>query len=287
MKPPPFGYSRPESLDEAVRLLAESGSDAKVLAGGQSLVPLLSMRLAAPRQLIDINRVSELAYVHTDENTVHVGALARQADVEHDARAAAVQPLLRQALRLVAHPTIRNRGTVVGSLAHADPASELTAVLAVLGGAVRLASARGDRTVPADQFFVGPLSTSAADDELVVEASFPGRPPGTGSTFVEISRRHGDYAICGVAVCVTVDEDGVLQAGRAALISVGPTPVVVELGDVVAGIHPGGDLSDVHDAVWAAVSPEADIHASAEYRRQLAGVLAVRAVREAAQQAAA
>jgi carbon-monoxide dehydrogenase medium subunit len=245
------------------------------------------MRLAAPRQLIDINRLSELAYVRTDENTVHVGALARQADVEHDARAAGVQPLLRQALRLVAHPTIRNRGTVVGSLAHADPASELTAVLAVLGGAVRLASARGDRTVPADRFFVGPLSTSAAADELVVEATFPGRPPRTGSTFVEISRRHGDYAICGVAVCVTVDEDGALQAGKAALISVGPTPVVVELGQVVAGTHPGGDLSDVHDAVWAAVSPEADIHASAEYRRKLAGVLAVRAVREAAQRAAA
>jgi aerobic carbon-monoxide dehydrogenase medium subunit len=287
VKPPPFGYSRPESLDEAVRLLAECGSDAKVLAGGQSLVPLLSMRLAAPRQLIDINRVSELAYVHTDENTVRVGALARQADVEHDTRAAAVQPLLRQALRLVAHPTIRNRGTVVGSLAHADPASELTAVLAVLGGAVRLASARGNRTVPADQFFVGPLSTSAAADELVVEASFPGRPPGTGSTFVEISRRHGDYATCGVAVCVTVDEDGALQAGKAAFISVGPTPVVVELGDVLAGTQSGGDLSDVRDAVWAAVSPEADIHASAEYRRQLAGVLAVRAVREAAQQVAA
>jgi carbon-monoxide dehydrogenase medium subunit len=176
---------------------------------------------------------------------------------------------------------------VVGSLAHADPASELTAVLAVLGGAVRLTSARGDRTVPADQFFVGPLSTSATADELVVEASFPGRPPRTGSAFVEISRRHGDYAICGVAMCVTVDEEGVLQAGKAALISVGPTPVVLELGDVVAGTRPGGDLSAVRDFVWAAVRPEADIHASAEYRRQLAGVLAVRAVREAAEQAAA
>lgn len=287
MKPPPFGYSRPESLDDALRLLGESGNDAKVLAGGQSLVPLLSMRLAAPRQLVDINRVSELAYVRVDENTVRVGALARQADVERDDRAAAVQPLLRQALQLVAHPTIRNRGTVVGSLAHADPAGELTAVLAVLGGAVRLASARGDRTVAAEQFFVGPLSTSAAADELVVEASFPGRPPRNGSAFVEVSRRHGDYAICGVAVCVTVDEDGELQAGKAAFISVGPTPVVVELSEPVAGTHPGGDLSDVHDAVCAAVSPEPDIHASAEYRRQLAGVLAVRAIREAAQRAAA
>jgi carbon-monoxide dehydrogenase medium subunit len=287
VKPPPFGYSRPESLDDALRLLGESGNDAKVLAGGQSLVPLLSMRLAAPRQLVDINRVSELAYVRVDENTVRVGALARQADVERDDRAAAVQPLLRQALRLVAHPTIRNRGTVVGSLAHADPAGELTAVLAVLGGTVRLASARGDRTVAAEQFFVGPLSTSAAADELVVEASFPARPPRNGSAFVEVSRRHGDYAICGVAVCVTVDEDGELQAGKAAFISVGPTPVVVELSEPMAGTHPGGDLSDVHDAVCAAVTPEPDIHASAEYRRQLAGVLAVRAIREAAQRAAA
>jgi len=287
VKPPPFGYSRPESLGDALRLLGESGNDAKVLAGGQSLVPLLSMRLAAPRQLVDINRVSELAYVRVDENTVRVGALARQADVERDDRAAAVQPLLRQALRLVAHPTIRNRGTVVGSLAHADPAGELTAVLAVLGGAVRLASARGDRTVAAEQFFVGPLSTSAAADELVVEASFPARPPRNGSAFVEVSRRHGDYAICGVAVCVTVDEDGELRAGKAAFISVGPTPVVVELSEPVAGTYPGGDLSDVRDAVCAAVSPEPDIHASAEYRRQLAGVLAVRAIREAAQRAAA
>ena len=287
MKPPPFGYLRPESLDDALRLLGESGNDAKVLAGGQSLVPLLSMRLAAPRQLVDINRVSELAYVRVDGNTVRVGALARQADVERDDRAAAVQPLLRQALRLVAHPTIRNRGTVVGSLAHADPASELTAVLAVLGGAVRLASARGARTVPAEQFFLGPLSTSAAADELVVEASFPGRPPRNGSAFVEVSRRHGDYAICGVAVCVTVDEDGELQAGKAAFISVGPTPVVVELSEAVTGTHVGGDLSDVHDAVCAAVTPEPDIHASAEYRRHLAGVLAVRAIREAAQRAAA
>jgi CO/xanthine dehydrogenase FAD-binding subunit len=269
VKPPPFGYLRPESLDEAVRLLAESGSDAKVLAGGQSLVPLLSMRLAAPRQLIDINRVSELAYVRTDENTVHVGALARQADVEHDAGAAGVQPLLRQALRLVAHPTIRNRGTVVGSLAHADPASELTAVLAVLGGAVRLASAHGDRTVPADQFFVGPLSTSAAADELVVEATFPGRPPRTGSTFVEISRRHGDYAICGVMAAARGGSVRLVHFGVASL------PVVTELQDV-------GALPDALEHV----EMTDDLHGSARYRRHLAGVLGARAAERALKEAA-
>jgi carbon-monoxide dehydrogenase medium subunit len=245
------------------------------------------MRLAAPRQLIDINRVRELAYVRTDGDAVRVGALARQADVERDDAVDAVQPLLPQALRLVAHPTIRNRGTVVGSLAHADPAGELTAVLAVLGGAVRLVSVRGGRTVSAAEFFTGPLSTSAADDELVVEAIFPGRRSHSGSAFVEVSRRHGDYAICGAAVCVTVGDDGELLTARAAFVSVGPTPVVVELSDAVAGADLGGDLSAVRDTTYAAVNPEADIHASAEYRRQLAGVLAVRGVRQAAQLAAA
>jgi carbon-monoxide dehydrogenase medium subunit len=244
------------------------------------------MRLAAPRQLVDINRVSELAYVRADDGAVHVGALARQTDVARDDTAATVQPLLRQALRFVAHPTIRNRGTVVGSLAHADPAGELTAVLAVLGGSVRLASVRGERIVPAARFFTGPLSTSAAPDELVVEASFPAQGPRSGSAFVEISRRNGDYAVCGAAVRVTVAEDGTLQTATAAFISVGPTPVVVELTDVVAGSRPGGDLSAVREVVCAAVSPEADIHASAEYRRQLAGVLAVRAVLAAAEVAA-
>ena len=187
VKPSPFGYSRPESLEQTVALLGRYSSEAKVLAGGQSLLPLLSMRLAAPRQLIDINRVRELAYIRTDGDAVRVGALVRQADVERDDAVAAVQPLLPQALRLVAHPTIRNRGTVAGSLAHADPAGELTAVLAVLGGAVRLVSVRGGRTVPAAEFFTGPLSTSAAADELVVEAIFPGRRPHSGSAFVEVS----------------------------------------------------------------------------------------------------
>jgi carbon-monoxide dehydrogenase medium subunit len=287
VKPSPFGYSRPESLEQAVGLLGRYGSEAKVLAGGQSLLPLLSMRLAAPRQLIDINRVRELAYVRTDGDAVRVGALARQADVERDDAVDAVQPLLPQALRLVAHPTIRNRGTVVGSLAHADPAGELTAVLAVLGGAVRLVSVRGSRTVSAAEFFTGPLSTSATDDELVVEATFPGRRSHSGSAFVEVSRRHGDYAICGAAVCVTVGDDGELLTARAAFVSVGPTPVVVELSDAVADADLGGDLSAVRDTTYAAVNPEADIHASAEYRRQLAGVLAVRGVRQAAQLAAA
>lgn len=283
MKPPPFGYSRPESLADALALL---GADAKVLAGGQSLVPLLSMRLAKPDLVVDINRLPDLSYVRVSDGAVRVGALARHAEVERDPQAAAAQPLLRQALRLVAHPTIRNRGTTVGSLAHADPAGELTAVLAVLGGSVRLASRRGTRVVAADDFFVGPLETSASADELLVEAAFPICAPRVGTAFVEVARRHGDYAVCGVAVVATVDEEGRIESARAAFVSVGPTPVVVDLTEPGASRSVDGDLTPVHDAVCDVLRPEPDIHASAEYRRELAGVLAERGLRAAVRAAA-
>ena len=266
MKPPPFEYSRPSSVDEALGLLASLGPDGKVLAGGQSLVPLLSMRLAAPRHIVDINGLDELAYVHVVPDGVRVGALARLADVEHDEQAARAQPLLRQALQLVAHPTIRNRGTVVGSLAHADPAAELPAVLAVLGGSVRVASARGVREVAAEHFFLGPLESALRPGELAVEAFFPRLADGAGASIVEVARRHGDYAMCGVCAV----RDG--RRARVALLSVAPTPLVFDVPDVALA----GELAQ------SSVNPEPDIHASADYRRHLAGVLTERALREAA-----
>jgi carbon-monoxide dehydrogenase medium subunit len=284
VKPPPFEYSRPSSLDETLGLLADLGEDAKVLAGGQSLVPLLSMRLIAPRHLVDINRLDELAYVRADADGVRVGAVARHAEVEGDPDTARVQPLLRRALRLVAHPTIRNRGTTVGSLAHADPAAEMPAVLAVLGGSVRVASASGTRDVAAADFFVGPLESALSPGELAVEVAFPAQPPHTGSAFVEVARRHGDYAVCGVCAVVTLDDDRRVAAARAGYVSVAPTPLVLEL-DAARGRAFDAPMGDVRDAVT--VAPEADIHASAAYRRHLAGVLTVRAVRAAAREAAA
>ncbi len=199
MKPSPFTYHRPESVEEALCVLAEVGPDGKVLAGGQSLLPVLSMRLAAPGHLVDVNRLAELAYVRPGADGVRVGALARHAQVERSDGAAAVQPLLRQGLRLVAHPTIRNRGTTVGSLAHADPSGEMTAVLAVTGGTVTLASVRGRREVAAADFFVGPLESAVGPGELAVEAFFPALAEGAGTAFAEVARRHGDYAMCGVA----------------------------------------------------------------------------------------
>jgi carbon-monoxide dehydrogenase medium subunit len=272
VKPPPFDYSRPESVAEAVSLLADHGDDGKVLAGGQSLVPLLSMRLVAPHHLVDINRLRELDYVRVSDGTVRVGALARHATVLASDEAATAQPLLRQALRLVAHATIRNRGTTLGSIVHADPSGEMTAVLALLDGTVTIATAAGERTVPASEFFLGPLESAVSTGDLAVEATFPVAQPHTGTAFVEVARRHGDYAVCGVGAVVTA------ESIRVAFLSIAPTPLVLDLTGV--------SDAEAADAVRDQVDPEGDIHATADYRRHLAGVLAARAITEARGRAA-
>ena len=294
MKPSPFVYHRPTTLEETLDVLAETGSDGKVLAGGQSLVPLMSMRLAAPGHLIDINHVRGLGGVCSDDLGVRVGAAARHADVEHDEDAFAAVPLLRQALVHVAHPTIRNRGTTVGSLAHADPSGEMTAVLALLGGTVTLRRRGGERTLGADDFFLGPLESAVQPGELAVEAYFPASSERTGSAWVEVSRRHGDYAVCGVGALVTLDVDRHVVAARVGLISVGPTPVVLDVSGPLAGTRAPRAAHGLRDQpvdeafaaagrlVGAAVDPEPDIHATAEYRRHLAEALTVRALRAAA-----
>ncbi|HEX8093466.1 FAD binding domain-containing protein [Jatrophihabitans sp.] len=286
MKPPAFDYSRPESLDEALGLLAESGPDAKVLAGGQSLLPLLSMRLIAPARLVDVNRLAELAYIRSGPDAVRVGALARHAAVLRDAGARERQPLLAEAVAVIAHPTIRNRGTSVGSLVHADPSAELPAVLCLLDGSVTVASATGRRTVPAAEFFTGPLESAVRPGELAIEASFPALPARAGSAFAEVSRRHGDYAICGVAVLVQLDEDLRISTARAGYLSVSATPLVLDLTEAISGRPHDADLSAAAAFARAAVDPEPDIHASAAYRRQLAGVLTGRALGIAARRAA-
>jgi carbon-monoxide dehydrogenase medium subunit len=277
VKPPPFRYSRPASVTEALALLDD---EAKVLAGGQSLVPLLNMRLAAPEHLVDINRLTALSYVETANGAVRVGALARHADLLANDAAAAAQPLLRQALRWVAHPAIRNRGTIVGSLVHADPAGEMPAVLALLGGTVHVASTTGERSIPASDFFLGPLESAVQPDELAVEAEFPALARGgTGTGFAEISRRRGDYAVCGVAALAWLDPDGRIGGASAAYLSMGPVPVVLDLTDAVAGT--AADAATFPGVVTLArdrLNPQSDIHATASYRRHLAGVLTERAL---------
>ncbi len=282
MKPPPFGYSRPETLDEALAELGRLGPDGKVLAGGQSLIPLLSMRLAAPRHLVDVNRIAALDYIDVAADGVRVGALARHAAVERSEDARAVQPLLGQAERLVAHPTIRNRGTAVGSLAHADPSGEMPVVLALLGGSVRVARTGGVRVVPAERFFLGPLEADLAPGELVIEAFFPALAPQSGTAFVELARRHGDYAMCGVAALVELDDDLHIASARIGLLSVAPTPLVIDASGALRGRAFDADLSRAADEVRNLVDPEPDIHATAEYRRHLAGVLSTRALTAAA-----
>lgn len=277
MIPAAFEYFSPTSVDEALGLLREH-DDAKVLAGGQSLVPLMSMRLSSPAHVVDVNHVPGLDLVHVDADVVRVGALVRHSGLERHAAAYDAVPLLRQAVSLVAHPTIRNRGTSVGSLVHADPAAELPAVLLLLDGTVTLKSADGTRRVDAADFFVGPMETGLRPGELAVCATFR-RPPGSsGTAFVEVSRRHGDYAMCGVGAVVTGSASS-LSTARVALVSVGPGPVLVDLAAAIEDGVLDGDR--VRAAVDAAIEPETDIHASADYRRHLAHVLVGRALAEA------
>ena len=273
----------PSTVDEALDVLAEHGADAKVLAGGQSLLPLLNMRLAAPAHLVDVNRLHDLATVEPSADGVRVGALARHAQVLRDAGAAAAVPLLGQGLALVAHPVIRNRGTTVGSVVHADPSGEMTAVLALLGGEVELRSRTGTRTVAAGDFFLGPLESDVRAGELATSAWFPALPPRSGTAFREVARRHGDYAVCGVAAAVTLYAVGRVERARAAYVSMSATPVVLELTDAVAGrVWDAADWSAAARQAAAALDPEADVHATAAYRRSLAEALTRAALAEAA-----
>jgi carbon-monoxide dehydrogenase medium subunit len=278
VKPAPFTYHRPGDVADAVTLLAELGADGKVLAGGQSLVPLMSMRLVAPAHLVDVNHLRGLADVEVTADQVRVGALVRHSALEHDRDAFAAAPLLRQVLQQVAHPTIRNRGTTVGSLVHGDPAAELPAVLLLLDGTLELRSVDGTRVVRASELFLGPLQTDVRPGELALAATFRRPPHGSGTAFVEVARRHGDYALCGVGAVVTTDADGAVTSARVALVSVAPVPVLVDVTQTVAGSGGGFERARLAALVDAAIEPEADIHASADYRRRLAHVLAERAL---------
>lgn len=268
MKPAPFGYHRPTDLDEACHLLAEDPA-AKVLAGGQSLVPLLNMRLAAPGALVDLAAVPGLDHVRVEADGVRVGAMARHADVLADEDAGRVQPLLRLALADVAHATVRNRGTTVGSLVHADAAAEMPVVLLLLGGSVSVASVRGRRTIEAADLFAGPLETTLSHDEIAVEAFFPALAAGSGVAFEEIARRRGDYAIAGVAALVTSD-GGRVTGARVGYVAVAEMPTVVEVGTDLS------DLEAVAERAVAGLEVGADLHADADYRAHLARVLTAR-----------
>jgi carbon-monoxide dehydrogenase medium subunit len=283
MKPAPFEYHRADSVEHAVALLTDLGDEAKVLAGGQSLIPLMNFRLARPAHLVDINRLSELADVATADGWLEVGALVRQRHAERSATVLAEAPLLASALGQVGHPAIRNRGTVGGSLAHADPAAELPTVLRVLDGEVVARSSRGTRVIPSEALCEGFLTTSLSPDELLVSVRLPRWPPRSGWAFVEFSRRSGDFAIVGVAAAVTLRLDGQVDGARLALSGVGATPVRAAGAEaLLTGVAPSPQAwAEAAARAAADIEPSSDIHGSAAYRRQLARVLTTRALAQA------
>jgi aerobic carbon-monoxide dehydrogenase medium subunit len=277
VKPGRFSYHAPESLPEALELLSQN-ADSKVIAGGQSLMPLLNFRMASPEHLIDINRLPGLDTPVPEAGGWHIPALVRQRAVERSAELGEAFPLLRSALSYVAHPQIRNRGTVCGSLAHADPSAEMPTVITALGATLHAASERGERTVHADDFFLFHFTTALEEDELLTGVTLPHLPPGTRTAFAEFAPRRGDFGLAGVAGVVTRDESGVVTGSRLFAAGVGATPHrLVETESVIAGerLTPGV-VRAANDAAAGEVDPGGDIHASARYRKHLVGSLAGR-----------
>jgi len=287
MKPAAFEYHRPATLDEALDRLAERRGEAKPLAGGQSLIPAMNFRLARPAVLVDLNRLTELAYVRSDPEGLRIGAMTRQRSVETSELARRVAPLVQEAMPFIAHVQIRNRGTMGGSIAHADPAAELPAVMVAIGATFRAQSRAGSRTIAADAFFTGLFSTALAPDELLVEIVVPPLPRSSGWAFAEMARRHGDYALAGVAAVVTLDSGGRCRAARIALFSVGDGPVLARAAAALLESQvPTPELvRAAADRTSRDIDPPGDIHASAAYRRHLAGVLTRRALTRAFERA--
>ena len=290
MKPAAFEYRAPESLEEALALLAERPDEAKPLAGGQSLVPAMNFRLAVPALLVDLNRVAELDWIRESAGGgVSIGAMTRQRAVETSALVAGRAPLLSETLPHVAHPQIRNRGTLGGTVAHADPAAEVPAAMLALGArfrAARAGAAEG-RWIEAAEFFTGLFGTALEPGELLVELEVPAAPPRTGWAFREMARRHGDYALVGVAAGVTLDDSGRVARARIALLSVGDAPVVARAAEsALEGETPTAAAIEAAAAAAAGeIDPPSDIHAPAEFRRHLTRVLVGRAVSAAAARA--
>ena len=272
MKPAAFEYVAPTSLDEAVAALAEHGEDAKVLAGGQSLIPLLSLRLARPTALVDLNDVDELQHL-TVNGSVRVGAMTRHRHVEHSAGIATSAPLLAAAVPYIGHAAIRTRGTIGGSLAHADPAAELPAVAVALDATFAVRSLRGTRTITARDFFDGYFTTTLAPDEVLTEITFPAAPTGTKVSVQEMARRHGDFAMVAVVAQQTPDGDT-----RLALVNVADKPY--RATEAEAAARAGADPEEIADLATRDLEPATDLHATSAYRKHVARVLVRRALIE-------
>ncbi len=290
MKPAPFDYYAPTTVEQALAHLAEHGDEAKVLAGGQSLVPMMNFRLVQPSVLVDLNSIPDLAFIQPDEDGgLRIGALTRHYQVEVDPLVAARMPLLHEAVPKIGYPQIRRRGTLGGSLCHADPSAELVAVSVALNGRFRLRSPKGERWVPAQDFFIGLFTTVLQPDELLVEVALPPLPALTGGSFMEVARRRHDFALVGVAAVVTLDGKGVCQQVRMVFLSAGDRPMEARrAAEVLTGQTPTPEAIRAAAEIAASddIDPSSDIHATAEFRRHLAKVLARRALDQACRRAA-
>jgi aerobic carbon-monoxide dehydrogenase medium subunit len=288
MKPAPFAYFAPQEIDEALELLEQHGVEAKILAGGQSLMPLLSLRLARPGVIVDINRLANLAFIRTRvDGGLTLGALTRQRALERSPDVASQSPLLSATMPFIAHFQIRNRGTLGGSLAHADPAAELPAVALILGAELVLRSARAERVVQAQDFFLGYMTTAMEPNELLTEIRIPALRPKAGWAIEEVARRRGDFAMVGVAIMVELNGNNACRDARIALFGVGEKPERMKRaeqwvrGKALREIQ----LAAVAQAVSDDLRPLSDVHASAEYRKEVAGVLTRRALESALKRA--
>jgi carbon-monoxide dehydrogenase medium subunit len=283
VKPAPFEYFRARSIEEAVDLLAKHGPDAKPLAGGQSLIPAMNFRLAAPAVLVDLNEAAGLSNIAAQDDGLHIGGMTRHRTLERSETVARDAPLVTAAMPFVAHAAIRTRGTIGGSLVHADPAAELPAVMLALDAVFTVRSRQGSRKIRAADFFTGLFTTTLAPGELLTEIAIPRRPPRSGYAFQEIARRYGDYALAGAAAAVAVDERGRCTSARVALLSVADRPVLAEQARrALEGEQPTAEAFGGAAAAAAAdLDPPGDIHASSAYRRHLAAVLIRRVLERA------
>lgn len=289
MKPPPFKYLAPKTLEGALDAISQHGDEGKILAGGQSLIPAMNFRLMAPALLIDMNPVHELAYIRpSDTGGVLIGAMTRQSALEKDPIVADRVPLLHETVPYIAHPQIRNRGTVGGSLVHADPAAELPVISLTLDVRFRARSTRGDRWIQASEFFQFMFTTALEPDEILVEVEFPPMPPSSGWSFMEFSRRRGDYALAGVAAVVQIDGNGICRSARLVYLNLGDGPVAAtEAADMLVGQAPSsqGFAAAAEHAAQNEVDPLGSVHATPEFQRHLAAVLTKRALQQAFERA--
>lgn len=286
MKPAPFEYRVPGSIEEALTLLQEYGDEAKLLAGGQSLVPAMNFRVVQPSVLIDLNRVQELNYVRQEEKVLRIGAMTRERTLEIDPRVESWSPLLDEAMPHVAHPQIRNRGTLGGSLANADPAAELPVIMLALNARLKVCNLEQERWVDAHNFFSGMFTTDLGQGDMLVEIELPAHPPRTGWSFLEVAPRAGDYALMGIAVLITLDEASKCTAAKLVFLNAGDGPVDAKES---AKMLKGESLSDTlmeEAAVYASekeINPFGNIHTSPDFQRHLARVLTKRALKQAIQ----